>query len=303
MGKNLEITEYYDHIASECVCCGDKHLMNSPAILMPFISHRVYNWAPALIDNSWGLQTIPLGHAYALCNSLLCSKCGLLFLDIRFSELEMSRLYNNYRDDSYTTLREQYEPGYRVRNEGLVQGVNYLQEIEAFLKPYLPDTICLLDWGGDTGINTPFKDNAANEVHIYDISGIEVKGRLRKVDKEAATQNHYDLIVCSNVLEHVPYPRKVLSEIKAFMASNTVLYIEVPFENLVKDNEVGAQLLTKKRHWHEHINFFSKHALNELVTGLGLSLLNFHSQNIHSEGKPYTQLMLACVLSKSEAIL
>jgi hypothetical protein len=299
----LEKTEYYDHIASVCVCCGDKNLIRSPAILMPFISHRVYNWEPALIDNSWGLQTIQLGHAYALCNSLLCSKCGLLFLDIRFSELEMARLYKNYRDDTYTTLREQYEPGYRLRNEGLVQGVNYLQEVEAFLKPHLPDTMCLLDWGGDTGKNTPFKDVVANEVHIYDISGIETNGRLRKVSKETATQNHYDLIVCSNVLEHVSYPSKVLAEIKAVMASTTVLYIEVPLENLVKANEDGAQLLTKKRHWHEHINFFSKDSLIELVNGSGLSLLNLHVQNIQSEGKPYSQFMLACVLNQSENIL
>ncbi len=178
---------------------------------MPFISHRVYNWEPALIDNNWGLQTIPLGHAYALCNSLLCIKCGLLFLDIRFSELEMGRLYKNYRDDSYSNLREHYEPSYRVRNEGLIQGVNYLKEVEAFLKPHLPDTLRVLDWGGDSGINTPFKERKDNEIHIYDISGIEVTERFRKVSIETAKLFSYDLIVCGNVLEHIPYPIHILS--------------------------------------------------------------------------------------------
>jgi SAM-dependent methyltransferase len=263
---------------------------------MPFIAHRVYNWEPALIDNSWDLKTIPLGHAYALCNSLLCSKCGLLFLDIRFSELEMQRLYKNYRDDNYTALREYYEPGYQLRNEEIIRGINYLHKVENFLISYVPDTLRILDWGGDTGVNTPFKANAVNEVHIYDISGIETTDGLRKVSKQTVTRFEYDLIVCSNVLEHVPYPRSVLSEIKQAMSPSTVLYIEVPLENLVKENKINTQLLIKKRHWHEHINFFSKDSLYELVNGVGLSILDFNLLNIQSEGKNYNQFMLACVL-------
>lgn len=299
----MEIAETFDHIALECICCGHANLKRSPAVLMPFIAHRVYQWEPALIDDSWGLKTIPMGQAYALCNSLLCSQCGLLFLDIRFSETEMARLYKNYRDEIYTTLREHYEPGYRVRNEGLVLGINYLRDVEAFLKPHLPDTLLVLDWGGDTGVNTPFKENVANEVHIYDISDMETTGRLRKVSKKSTALHHYDLIVCSNVLEHVPYPRKVLAEIKAVMTSTTVLYIEVPLENLVKDYGEGTKLLHKKRHWHEHINFFSQDSLHALLNSSGFSLLNFHVQNIQSEGMPYSQFMLACVLNERQAVV
>jgi SAM-dependent methyltransferase len=272
---------------------------------MPFISHRVYQWEPTLIDDSWGLKTISLGNAYALCNSLLCSQCGLLFLDIRFSDREMARLYQNYRDDTYTTLRDYYEPGYRSRNERLVQGlgINYRQDIEAFLQPHLPETVRVLDWGGDTGVNTPFKEGAGNEVHIYDISDVETTGKLRKVSKDTAAQHNYDLIVCSNVLEHIPYPRRVLAEIKSFMKPDAVLYIEVPLENLVKDYGGDKQLLNKKRHWHEHINFFNQDSLNALLTVAGFSLLDFHVQNIQSEGNPCSLFMLACVLSEKQPVL
>jgi SAM-dependent methyltransferase len=237
--------------------------------------------------------------AYSLCNSLLCDQCGLLFLDIRFSDSELALLYQNYRDEAYTALREHYEPGYRARNEGLVHGINYLQEVENFLRPHLPDTLRVLDWGGDTGVNTPFKDCAANTVHVYDISGMETTGRVRKVSKKTASQNHYDLVVCSNVLEHVPYPRRALAEIRATMNPTTVLYIEVPLENLVKEYLGGTQVLGRKRHWHEHINFFSRNSLEALVTEMGLSLLHFQVQDIESDGKPYSQFMLACVLNET----
>lgn len=290
----MEKTDCCDHVATTCVCCGHAQLQRSPAVLMPFIAHRVYNWEPALIDESWALQTIPSGHAYALCNSLLCSQCDLLFLDIRFSEREMARLYRNYRDEAYTTLRDHYEPGYRARNDGIALGVSYMREVEAFLQPQLPDLISILDWGGDTGVNTPFKGNAANTVHLYDISDAETTDGVRKVSREVAAQNHYDLIICSNVLEHVSKPRQVLAEIKANMTPITVLYIEVPLERLVKEYGKGTELLAKKRHWHEHVNFFSKESLEALVESVGLSLRSFQVLDLQSEGRPCSQFMLTC---------
>lgn len=266
---------------------------------MPFIARRIYGWEPALIDESWELRTIPQGIAYSLCNSLLCERCGLLFLDIRFSDIEIARLYHNYRDEVYTQLREHYEPGYRERNKKILLGINYMQDIEDFLRQHLPSTLSILDWGGDTGVNTPFKGNPSNTIHIHDISGVETFGRFPKVSKQSAAQNSYDLIVCSNVLEHVPFPHKLLGEIKAIMRPNTILYLEVPFENLVKNYECGANLLAKKRHWHEHINFFSQNSLELLVSEAGLTLLSFQVQDIESEGKPYSQFMLACGLNAS----
>ena len=244
------------------------------------------------------LQTIPLGYAYALCNSLLCSKCGLLFLDIRFSELEMARLYKNYRDEAYSTLRELYEPGYRLRNEGMIQGVNYLQEVEGFLRPYLPNTLRVLDWGGDSGINTPFKEGEDNEIHIYDISGIEANEKFHKVSIETAKHFKYDLIVCSNVLEHIPYPSQMLSEIKTMMSDGSVLYIEVPLENHVKEFSDTRLLLEKKRHWHEHINFFSENALRMLVFNLGFEMLSFEIKIFKQNNKLYNIFMLACRLQQ-----
>ena len=287
--------DHYDHVASHCVCCGSADLHRCPAVLMPFIAHRIYQWAPVVIDESWGLNTIATGHAYSLCHSLLCQDCHLLFLDIRFSDAELSRLYQNYRGDEYTALRERYEPGYKERNDGLIQGINYLDAVEAFLAPHLPESIALLDWGGDSGINTPFKHDEANSIHLYDISGAETIGRIKKVSRQTATQNVYDLVVCSNVMEHVPYPKDLLEDIKSVMQPSTVLYIEVPRENLVRDYSDSSALLGKKRHWHEHINFFSERALMALLNGAGLSVLSFKIHEIYSEGNLHSQFMVACI--------
>jgi SAM-dependent methyltransferase len=221
-----------------------------------------------------------------------------LFLDIRFSDSEISRLYRGYRGDEYTTLRERYEPGYKARNDRLTEGVDYLDEVEAFLAPYLPTNITLLDWGGDTGVNTPFRGNPANIIHLHDISGIETTGAISRVSVQTATQHNYDLVVCSNVLEHVPYPTVLLEDIKQVMRSSTVLYLEVPRENLVCENLDPASLLSKKKHWHEHINFFSETSLKALLLSTGLSILSFKIHNILSEGVSHSQFMVSCTKAK-----
>jgi hypothetical protein len=226
-------------------------------------------------------------------------ECHLLFLDIRFSEAEISRLYKDYRGYEYTALRDRYEPGYSTLNEGLTQGINYLDAIETFLAPYLPETITLLDWGGDTGVNTPFKRGDRNSIHVYDISGADTTGKIRKVSRQTAADSRYDLIVCSNVLEHVPYPKQLLEDVRSAMQASTVLYIEVPRENLVRDNPDPSILLTKKRHWHEHVNFFSERALMALLRSAKLTVLGFHLREIFSEGKLHSHFMIACTKSES----
>jgi hypothetical protein len=166
--KEVKTMGAKDRLASYCICCGNSDVVSSPAILMPFISHRVFNWKPVEIDASWNLHSIKTGNAYSICNSLYCTNCGFCFLDIRFSDSELSRLYDDYRGPSYVALRSHYEPGYAKRNEVFDKQVGYLADIEEFLRPHLKSPITVLDWGGDTGINTPFKDHAAS-VEIFDI--------------------------------------------------------------------------------------------------------------------------------------
>ena len=143
-------------IANSCVCCGEKNLNKSPAILMPFISERVFDWTPVEINEDWGLRTVKSGMAYSICHSLQCTNCHHLFLDIRFGNIEMDRLYHEYRKEEYVELREKYEPGYKLKNSELSEGYNYISDIEKFIQPHLiAKQLRILDWGGDSGKNTP----------------------------------------------------------------------------------------------------------------------------------------------------
>jgi SAM-dependent methyltransferase len=278
-------------VADQCVCCGSRTLHSTPAILMPFVAHRAFGWAPAMIDSSWGLNTIKQGMAYSVCRSLQCGDCGLLFSDIRFSDDELHRLYEGYRGLDYTALREVYEPGYTLRNEALKQQIDYGCTLERFLEPLLPaGALAILDWGGDSGKNTPLRSRARQH-DVYDISNAEVIAGAHAVSRKQALANHYDLIVCSNVLEHVPYPSDLLQDIRQLMTPQSLLYIEVPYEELMRHN--GQQALPQKKHWHEHVNFFSTTALEALIANVGLQPLRIVSDASITAGLKSSYLIQA----------
>jgi len=283
-------------IAEFCVVCESAHLIKSPAILMPFVADRVFDWKPVVVDAEWGLRTISPGMAYSICNSLLCGRCKHLFLDIRFDEKEMNRLYKDYRDEGYVSLRETYEPGYRLRNNTLATGYQYLDKVERFLEPLLNFPVSILDWGGDTGKNTPFKDKSSL-VHVYDISQ---KKPVSNGVKSVSSKNllKYDLVVCSNVLEHVPYPREVLLKIKASLTKTSLLYVEVPFEELVRTSKSLSAAHALKRHWHEHINFFNEGSLAELLGKSGLEILSMGILDVSSSDSKSFIFQAACRLTK-----
>ncbi len=281
-------------ISTNCICCDSTELLHSPAILMPFISHRVFNWRPVVIDDSWGLNTIKNGTAYSICNTLCCTNCGLIFLDYRFSDSEMSNLYKNYRDDEYVNLREFYEPGYKIRNQIILEGNKYLPLVEEFLKPHLKFPISILDFGGDTGKNTPFRDGE-NKIDIYEISGIETLPHTNLITKVDALNNKYDLVICSNVLEHVSFPNLVIDELEILMNKDSLLYVELPYEDIMKTGE-SIEVYLNKRHWHEHINFFSKQSIIEMFKKTRFQVISLETLNVNAGGKNVSLFQILCKL-------
>ncbi len=261
-----------ERVAQYCPFCLSDQYMKSPAVLMPFVSHRALGWRPVRIDESWGLNTIHNGYAYSICNSVQCRACDALFLDIRFSDLEMQSLYHEYRSEDYVRLREYYEPGYGARDGRLKCGIAYMDVVEGFLRPHVTLPVSVLDWGGDTGKNTPFSADAKT-FHVYDISRVPPVAGASSVDLAEMERQDYDLIVCSNVLEHIPHPVELLSTVRKYMTSHTLLYIEVPLEPFMLTTGKSAVILERKRHWHEHINFFTQRAIESLCGIAGLHIL------------------------------
>ncbi|HDS1800368.1 TPA: class I SAM-dependent methyltransferase [Pseudomonas putida] len=260
-------------IARHCICCGGDQLQRSPAVLMPFVALRVFGHEPVEITADWGLRDLRQGMAYTLCNSLQCQECGALFLDYRFTDEQMAALYHNYRDDLYNNQRIRFEPGYVNVVQHYHQRAAYLDAVEEWLAPRLPAAPAVLDWGGDSGINSPFRERN-RLLHIHDISGVELVSGAERVDLQRIGQTCYDLVTCSQVLEHVSYPQELVERMLPAVGPGTLLYLEVPHEALVREHPGSLELVPLKRHWHEHVNFFTEAAMRRLLERLGLEVVD-----------------------------
>jgi hypothetical protein len=271
-------------IAKRCICCDGARLSRTPAVLAPFLACRIFGYEPAEITADWGLRDIKSGHAYTMCHSLECADCGMLFLDMRFDDEEMSGLYHGYRDEDYTATRDRLEPGYAERNKHFQAGNRYTPMVEQFLAPHLPAAPRVLDHGGDTGRNTPFRGRAEAH-HVYDISGLPPIAGAKIVSLEDAKRQTYDLIVSSQVLEHVSAPAWLLREMVALMGDETMIYLEVPHEELIRAATPGAAVGAQKRYWHEHINFYTERSLEALLRGAGLAEVARQSTPVEAGGR------------------
>lgn len=263
------------HIADACICCASMALASSPAVLMPFVAKRVLGHDPVEITTHWGLRDLRQGTAYSLCHSLQCQDCGTLFLDYRFTSEQMASLYRGYRDDAYTRQRDDYEPGYASTvARDYLQRHPYIDRVETWLATHLPENPSVLDWGGGDGRNTPFLGRG--RVHVHDISGVEIVDGAETIDLQKPGSRIFDLVVCSQVLEHVPAPIELLVDILPMLSPRTLLYLEVPHEQLIREHPGSLDLAKLKRHWHEHINFFTDAGLRQLIDRAGLQLVDVH---------------------------
>ena len=281
--------------ARHCICCQSERLLHSPAILAPFIAKRIFNHEPVEITGDWGLRDVKKGMAYSLCNSLACENCGAIFLDYRFSNDELARLYRDYRGEEYTAMRSRFEPTYAAISFQYQERANYISKVEDVLKSYLPDAPDVLDWGGDSGVNSPFR-YLAKQLYVYDISGVTVCKEAIKLSQADCAIHRYDLVTCVQVLEHVSYPAEVLREIVAILRPETILYLEVPLEEIFRVQADPLTRLQKKRHWHEHINFFSPDSLKHLARRCGLKVLAANEFPIQLGWKDSAIQMVICKL-------
>lgn len=111
------------------------------------------------------------------------------------------------------------------------------------------------------GFNVTVADLSSEAVkrakEIYGIDGFEAD--VQSLDK--IKDNSYDLVLCSETVEHVPYPQKAFLEL--FRIADKVLIVTVP----------AAKNFDEKKSYmppevpHTHLNIFTREELENIVSG------------------------------------
>jgi Methyltransferase domain len=254
---------------TRCVICEGAIATVKRALVAPFLSKRIWGRDPFLVD------------------LVRCVECSFLFYNPRLDDDELRRLYANYRKDEYLRVRHASEPWYTAQfNFDLASPGSYDMR-RATLRPILEQHIGsrkierILDYGGDRGDLVAGLIEGA-EAFVYDISGVGAAEGVRPTTNPSECKA--DLIINSNVLEHVGFPRLLVAEMMKTAPAGSLIYLEVPSEvpwglsRLVRRlGQTGIMSVFHPglaRHilrpaslymMHEHINYYTEESLASLL--------------------------------------
>jgi hypothetical protein len=243
-----------------------------------------------------------------------------MFYNPRLDEDDLRNLYSNYRSEEYQQMRFASEPWYTAKfNEDLASASSYeirRTKLAPILQQHVGDRRIrrILDYGGDRG-DLVFGLFDGAEPFVYDISGIPpAPGVTSTADPAACTP---DLIINSNVLEHVGFPRYLVNEIFQSGPEGGLVFLEVPCES-----SLGLARITRRlaqitimalmrpaiaRHvvrpasrymMHEHINYFTEESLTRLFRACGGTVIA--SGSYASSGRAGKAEMAWCLGSNTK---
>jgi hypothetical protein len=273
---------------SNCVICAGEIRRLKQALVAPFLARRIWNRPPFCVD------------------LVQCKACGFMFYNPRLDTSEECRLYTNYRSEEYLRMRHASEPWYTASfNADLASPGHYKlrrSRLAAILRQHLGTRkiMRVLDYGGNHGdlvcglIDGP-------SAFVYDISGVGAVEGVTAITEPATC--HADLIINSNVLEHVGFPRKLVGEIVKAAPAGGFVFLEVPCESPFglariarRVAQVGIMALTRPAlarsvvrpaslyMMHEHINHFRKQSLAKLMSFCGCKVIA--AGNYHVDDRP-----------------
>jgi hypothetical protein len=265
--------------AERCVICEGDISSKTTGLVAPFLAERI-----------WQRKAFAIKLAK-------CGSCGFLFFNPRLEEHEAKLLYDDYRSERYQQMRFRHEPWYtKAFNSGLSD-----EKIMVARRELLHSIVAenagfsgietVLDFGGDQG--QLIQDLPVANKYVYDISGVEKRPGIVGISDFAGCLAHrYDLIVCSNVLEHVGFPRELVSQIRQLANPGTLIYLDAPLESPLTFSSVTKRLaqmlivsVARTRDalavlkpsgiylMHEHINFFSVKSLATLAEQLEFQVI------------------------------
>jgi len=228
-----------------------------------------------------------------------------MFYNPRLDAAEEARLYAGYRSEEYLRMRHASEPWYTERFHANLASPAAYEARRRTLAPILRRHIGkreirrVLDYGGGHGdLVCGLLDGAA--AFVYDISGVPaIDGVISTTDPAACRA---DLVINSNVLEHVGFPRRLLAQILEAAPAGGMVFLEVPCESpfglsriLRRIAQIGIMSVARPAlapsvarpaalyMMHEHINYFTGQSLAALMRSCGYAVTAAGSYPIDSQ--------------------
>jgi SAM-dependent methyltransferase len=297
----------------KCRNCGsDEIIVTGNALLAPFFSKRVHGLEPISIGRFveqnlqfshdpiktfigrqlLRIRSAPLVTSFfkkrVFClqaQTRACASCGFVGPDQEYTDEMLSKLYVDYRSESYDEERCSFEPSYREIASLIGKSESEIKARHSNMNAIIEKCVdtgsvrTVLDWGGGDGRFVPTK-LLGKEVTVLDISSEPTVADFIRVEA-LKDEDSFDYIQVCHVLEHVGNPRYCLKKIVEHLRPGGYLYIEVPKDRCDADLTKFIDDPSSVTHLlHEHINIYSARAVSELAASVGLNKLEIREADV-----------------------
>jgi hypothetical protein len=213
---------------SQCVICDGLLRVMKWALVAPFLAERIWKRKPVCV------------------NLVECNSCGFILYNLRLDDADLQKLYSGYRaQEYYQRMRHATELWYTAKFNADLASEDSYRKRRAKLASILYQHIGkrkvsrILDRGGDRGDLVPGLIEGT-ETFVYDISGIPTAKGVMAITDLASCRA--DLIINSNVLEHVGLPRSLVSEILKAAPVDSLVFLEVPCEQPIGMTRIARRI-------------------------------------------------------------
>jgi 2-polyprenyl-3-methyl-5-hydroxy-6-metoxy-1,4-benzoquinol methylase len=141
------------------------------------------------------------------------------------------------------------------------------------------DTIESLDVGTGTGVFVHELKKYLKNVNCVDPDShsielvkelIDVKNAWVGTVENIPNEKRFDFISFNKVLEHVDHPIKLLNEATSYLNQNGIIYIELPYSDLIIDEEKQEE---RAEFFVEHLVIYNQPSIEYLIKEAGLTNL------------------------------
>ena len=241
------------------------------------IKKGIYSFeeVPCCICGGNNFETLSEKDRYGLyVPVVICKNCGLIQTNPRMTQDS----YNQFYDIEYRKLYEGREVATEefFRNQ-YYRGKRIYQYLENNLKINLTNRKVLEVGTGAGGILQYFKEKG-DKVYGCDLDSEYIDfGKKRyglnlfngTIDSINVNW-HFDIVIYSHVLEHIPNPISELNKLKSFIDKNSYIYIELPG---IKALKYCYEMNFLKQLQNAHIYYFTLTTLEKVLGKAGYDLI------------------------------
>ena len=217
-------------------------------------------------------------------------ECGFMRVEPYPTQNELKGYYEGTYFDQGDLVKHDY------LNDELIYRVTYLKYIDSIFKNIeKKDNISVLEYGCGVGsfirsLLTSRYDNCIELINGVDISNTAIKmasnhTKSQKVyfyplDEFIFPVKKYDLVASLEVIEHIPNVQKIVKKMSESINQGGIIFLTTPNYNSFEQRVF-------KKNWRlfcppEHINYFTKKTLSNILNENGLKVISFNDEFVFS---------------------